>query len=248
MKAGRGKGCALAPLSAAVAAAAVFVIIAAGLGYRAGWWHFLTGLRLAEWAVYASILALVGALAAAWRTRGGAGRRGFAVALLGIVLALPVVGVAIRWELAARIHPPINDISTDLDEPPVFWDMPNPTDHPGALVADQQRQGYPDLAPLRVAVPAQRVFAQALALVRERGWEIVAADETDLRIEATATSRLYGFSDEIVIRITDDDGAAQVDMRSRSRLGRIDRGVNAARIRAFLQELAPRLQTVGERP
>lgn len=231
----------LSGLSAALALVAAAAIVLAGLGYRAGWWHFLTGLRIAEWAVYASALALAGALAAAWRTRPGAGRRGFAAALLGIVLALPVVGVAIQWELAARAHPPINDISTDLDDPPVFWDMPDPADHPGTQVADLQRQGYPDLAPLRAAVAPQQAFGQALALVRERGWEVVAADEADLRIEATTTSRLYGFTDEIVIRITDEGGEAQVDMRSRSRLGRIDRGVNAARIRAFLQDLAPRL-------
>ena len=45
------------------------------------------------------------------------------------------------------------------------------------------------------------------------------------------------FKDEIIIRIAASDGGARVDLRSRSRIGRIDRGVNAKRIRAFLAAL-----------
>lgn len=235
------KTCPLAPLSAVLALAAAAAIVTAGVGYRAGWWHFLTGLRIAEWASYASAVALAAALLGAWMTRPGVARRGFVAALLGIAIALPLVVVAVHWELAARQHPPINDISTDLDDPPVFWEMPNPADHPGEQFAAMQRQGYPDLAPLQVAVTPQQTFEQALALVGERGWEVLAADDVDLRIEATATSRLYGFTDEIVIRVSESGEGARIDMRSRSRLGRIDRGVNAARIRAFLEDLAPRL-------
>lgn len=233
--------CPLAPLSVALALAAVMAIVAGGLGYRAGWWHFLTGLRIAEWAIYGSVVALALGMIGTWTSLRAGARRGFITALFGIALALPVVGVAVQWEVSARNHPPINDISTDLDDPPVFWDMPDPADHPGAQVAELQRQGYPDLAPLQVALPPQRAFEQALALVRERGWEVIAADEVDLRIEATASSRLYGFTDEIVIRVSETPDGARIDLRSRSRLGRIDRGVNAARIRAFLQDLAPRL-------
>lgn len=235
--------CPLAPLSVVLAVVAVAAIVTAGLGYRAGWWHFLTGLRIAEWAAYASAAALACSLVAAWLTRPGvAGRSGFIMALAGIVFSLPVVLAAVQWELAARTYPAINDISTDLEDPPVFWDMPNPAEHPGQAFAELQRQGYPDLAPLQVAVAPQQVFAQALELVRERGWEVVAADDIDLRIEATVTSPLYGFTDEIVIRVSETDDGARIDMRSRSRLGRIDRGVNAARIRAFLEDLAPRLR------
>lgn len=233
--------CPLAFISATLAVVAALTVVVAGVGYRSGWWHFVSGLRIAEWAAYVSIVALAGALVAAWRTRPGASRRGLAAALVGTACALPVVIVAVQWELAARIYPPINDVSTDLEDPPVFWDMPNPADHPGAQVADLQRQGYPDLAALEVSVTPQRAFEQALASVRARGWEVVAADDMELRIEATATSRLYGFTDELVIRVSESDVGARIDMRSRSRVGRIDRGVNAARIRAFLEDLAPRL-------
>ena len=57
------------------------------------------------------------------------------------------------------------------------------------------------------------------------------------RIEATATSLLFGFKDDVVVRITDDMGVTRVDVRSKSRVGRNDLGMNAKRIRAFQSKL-----------
>ena len=37
------------------------------------------------------------------------------------------------------------------------------------------------------------------------GWEVVAANQTEGRIEATDTTFVYGFKDDIVIRITERD-------------------------------------------
>ena len=145
--------------------------------------------------------------------------------------------MAIQWEYATRTYPSINDISTDIEDPPVFWDMPNPTLYPGAETAALQRTAYPDLAPLNLSVASDRAYALAMALTKDKGWEIVADEPKEGRIEAVDRSLLYGFKDEIVIRITASDGGARVDLRSRSRIGRIDRGVNAKRIRSFLAAL-----------
>lgn len=215
--------------------AAIAAVLLAGIGYRQGWWHFLQGLRIAEWAVYAAGLGLVLSLAAAITARPG--RRGFVSALPGVLLALPVLGMALQWEVATRTTPPINDISTDTEDPPVFWDMPNPTEYPGEKFATLQRTGYPDIAPLLVKQTPDAVYAQAMALVNERGWAVVASDVAEGRIEAVATSRLFGFADEVAVRISPAEGGARVDMRSRSRLGKIDRGTNAQRIRAYLGDL-----------
>ena len=62
----------------------------------------------------------------------------------------------------------------------------------------------------------------------------------DANAAFAATSFLYGFKDEIAIRVTRTEMGARVDVRSRSRIGRIDRGANARRIRAFLDDLASR--------
>ena len=78
------------------------------------------------------------------------------------------------------------------------------------------------------------------ARLRER-WGIdpavVASDAEEGRIEAVATSRLFGFADEVSIRIVPEGSGSRVDMRSRSRLGKIDRGTNAQRIRSWLADL-----------
>lgn len=234
----------LAIIGLVLALGAVAALLAGGLGHRAGWWHFTSGLKLAEWGVYGALAALVVSLLAAVLTWPAAARkRGFPLALVGVLATLPVIATAGYWVHAARTYPVINDISTDLDDPPVFWDMPNPTDHPGEVFAAKQREAYPDIVPLTLPVPAQPVFEHARVLVNERGWSVVAEDDIDLRIEATDRSRLFGFVDEVVLRIAATPEGTRVDMRSRSRLGRSDLGVNAARIRAFLDDLAARNQT-----
>ena len=69
------------------------------------------------------------------------------------------------------------------------------------------------------------------------GWEIVLADKTNGRIEATATTALFGFKDDVVIRLTESEGGTRVDMRSASRVGLSDLGANAARIDAYFAQL-----------
>jgi uncharacterized protein (DUF1499 family) len=115
--------------------------------------------------------------------------------------------------------------------------MPNPTGYPGVKSAALQRVAYPYLVPLTLSLRPDRAYALALDLVRKLGWEIVANEPGDGRIEAISRSLVYRFADEIVIRVGSSGDGARIDVRSRSRIGRIDRGVNAKRIRAFLTEL-----------
>lgn len=118
----------------------------------------------------------------------------------------------------------------------MFWFTATPSDYP-AQNAGPQRAAYSDVGPLELPVSADEAFAAALALVEERGWEVLSADPAESQIEAIAHSRLFGFEDEVAIRVTETDTGARIDMRSRSRLGQIDRGANARRIAAFLADL-----------
>ncbi|MCK5747990.1 MAG: DUF1499 domain-containing protein, partial [Oricola sp.] len=161
---------------------------------------------------------------------------GFAQALIGLVLSLPVLTMAVGWEYATRTMPPINDISTDTEDPPVFWFTATPTDYP-AKNAEPQHAAYPDVRPLDLAISFEDAFAAALAVIESRGWKVLSADPAESQIEAIATSRIFGFEDEVAVRITETDGGVRVDMRSRSRLGQIDRGANARRIISFTSEL-----------
>jgi len=219
---------------------AIATIVASGIGYRLGWWHFTRGLQASEWATYGAAIALVLSGLGLIQTRPRAARRGLAIAALGLLVALLPLAMALQWEVASRTTPPINDISTDTADAPVFWDMPNPTDYPGAKTAALQRAAYPDLVPLKLGLPPEQAFAQALSVAQEKGWTIVASVPVEGRIEATSSSLLYGFTDEVIVRVKAADGGALVDVRSRSRLGRIDRGVNARRIRDYMASLQAR--------
>ena len=56
-------------------------------------------------------------------------------------------------------------------------------------------------------------------------------------MKANAMSRVFGFEDEVAIRVTEAEGATPIDMRSRSRLRKNDRGADVRRIRSFLVDL-----------
>ena len=74
----------------------------------------------------------------------------------------------------ARSVPPIHDISTDLENPPVFVavvkeraNAPNPVEYAGEETANQQRKAYPDVQPLMLESDYERVFSAALAVVND---------------------------------------------------------------------------------
>lgn len=100
---------------------------------------------------------------------------------------------------------------------------------------------YPKLAPLIAPGTPEEGYAAALAAVEARGWTIVLADPEEGRIEATETSFWYGFKDDILIRVRPDEAGVRIDVRSASRVGLSDLGVNAKRVRNLLDELEVRL-------
>lgn len=196
-------------------------------------------LRYAAYVGLAAAVASAGVAAWQWkRSRGAA-----AVAVAGILIGVAVAWIPYSLQRRAQRVPPIHDISTDLENPPAFTAvLPLRTDAPNPLirtpdVAIQQRQGYPDLAPLTLPEPSGQVFARAIQTAERLGWEIVRADATSGVIEATDTTRWFGFVDDVVVRVTPWGTGTRVDLRSVSRVGRSDIGTNAERIRTFLAAL-----------
>ncbi|MFN7054328.1 DUF1499 domain-containing protein [Hyphomonas sp.] len=101
---------------------------------------------------------------------------------------------------------------------------------------------YPLIAPLIApGVTADQAYGAALAAIEARGWTLILAEPEEGRIEATETSFWFGFHDDILIRVREEDGAARIDVRSVSRVGLSDLGVNAKRIRGLLDEIETRL-------
>lgn len=236
---GGGLGALVAAAAVVAGLAALLMLVAAGFGTRAGAWHFRTGLGLLRWVVYAGAAAVV--LGLAGGLLGGGWRR----ALLGVVLGLLALAGPLDFRRRAAAAPRIHDVSTDLEDPPPFEAVlparqgaDNPPEHPGAEVAAQQRQAYPDVVPIALAAPPSEAFERALAAARGLGWEVVAADPARGRIEATVTTLWFGFRDDVVVRVRPDGAGSRVDVRSKSRVGKSDVGANAARIRRFRDRLA----------
>ncbi len=226
----------------AVALVAALAVAASGFGARFGVWDFRVGFAILRWAAYAGIalavLALVDFLAP--RVRSGHAATLLAALLVGgAAAALPLY-----WQHTARAVPPINDITTDPDDPPALVALlplraqaAVSARYPGPDTARLQREGYPDLLPLTLRLPPREAFARALDAARTMGWQIVATDEAAGRIEATATTPWFGFTDDVVVRVVPAGTGSRIDVRSVSRVGRSDLGANAKRIRAYLASL-----------
>jgi uncharacterized protein (DUF1499 family) len=216
----------------------------AGLGTRWGWWDYRTGfliLRFAVWGGLAAAIISLYAIVIALRHRL---RRAIVFGIHGLIIGALVFGVPTYLVNEGGKLPPIHDITTDTENPPVFIavlplrkDAPNTVEYGGPELAAQQKKGYPELAPAVLPMPPRAAFELALEAARRSGWEIVAAVPDDNRIEATATTDWFGFKDDIVIRIRPVNGGSRVDMRSVSRVGRSDLGTNARRIREYLRQL-----------
>jgi uncharacterized protein (DUF1499 family) len=227
----------IALLGLVLAIAAMLTIAVSVAGYRLGWWRHPQAFSLFGWATYAAIAALIASAYALFKTRLQGQQRGFLISITSIVLSLPIISATVLFEYNTKAYPRINDISTDTLDPPSFWDVPEPMEYPGKRMAELQQEAYPDLVPLRLPVSPDQVFKHALATITDKGWEVVAKIPGEGRIEAVVTSLLYGFKDEVVVRISSSNGETIVDVRSRSRIGQIDRGTNAKRIRGFLKAL-----------
>ncbi len=165
--------------------------------------------------------------------------------LVGSTLAFLVVMPVVMTVLAGLGVPRIHDITTDLEQPPEFVAIKDlrTTAHnslhrlePENLAA-LQKEGYPDLASVLIYRPFDQAFEQVVTLVKKRGWEVVAVSAEEGRIEATDATPIMGFKDDIVIRVRAMGSWTRIDMRSASRVGESDLGVNATRIRLFLNDL-----------
>jgi uncharacterized protein (DUF1499 family) len=182
------------------------------------------------------LIALVVGIIAA--VRGGGAGRGLA---LGGALSALFVAIA----LPGRHVPPINDITTDTANPPQFVSAAavpanrgRDMQYPGATFAEQQRAGYPDLAPLKLALPVDEAFTRAVAAARSLpDTEVTRVDAGAHAVEGTSTTRVFRFQDDFVIEVRPDGAGSVVQMRSKSRDGKGDVGANAARIQALFAKL-----------
>jgi len=233
----------LSYLAIFVAAIAALFLLVGGPGTRLGLWDFRFGFTLMRGAFIAGLVTLAVTLItlAIPATRSG---QTF-ILLTALVIGLFTVYVPWSNVRHARSVPAIHDITTDTHDPPKFVAIlplragaPNPPEYDGEETAKLQEQAYPFVVPLGMNASPDEAFEKALATAKKMGWEIVAAVKEAGHIEATDTTFWYGFKDDIVVRIRDVNGLGSViDVRSKSRVGKSDVGVNAARVRKYLKVL-----------
>ena len=237
----------LAVIGLIVALASAVAMVFSGIGYRLELYHFRTGFAILGWAFWSAlaggILSLAGLAVA-----GGKPGRTMVAALVGIAVGAMAAYVPWSFKQTAGSLPFIHDISTDTENPPEFIaaaKLRKPGDHPvtydGKEVADLQHKAYADLAPLMTPTSKEKVFEAAKAAFASMGMQLADADLAQGRIEANQTSLLYGFTDDMVVRIASATAGTKVNVRSKSRVGRSDLGQNAKRIRLFLQKLKENL-------
>ena len=161
----------------------------------------------------------------------------------GVFLALPAIVVVGFLLVLHRSSPMVNDITTDLRDPPQL-EHAGETSLQGKSLTfpkefkDTIREHYGSLAPQYIQAPAPRVFDAAVSVVKRRSnWKITNESSSDFVIEGEAKSDLFGFIDDFVIRIRPTGEGALIDMRSRSRVGEGDFGANYERIQAFFGAL-----------
>ena len=228
-------------------------VAAVGTGW--GFWAYTSGLKGVAGAFLLGVAALLTGLVQEWRVRKSTTPPLRARRWVGMLVALVYVGWVGTFLVKALTVPAIHDISTDLADPPAFQTLQMRADNldnvPGAddakmrgMTPEQRwamvhQKAYGDIRSVRVNEPVASVVAKAERLAKARGWDVAISLPEEGRLEATETSAFFQFKDDVVLRVRPSaTGAGSiVDMRSVSRVGQSDLGMNAKRVRSFLADL-----------
>ena len=197
-------------------------------------------------AILAMFLAVMG-FVSVWRH----GRRGVRFASVSFALSILILAGPAFIAIQGAGLPILNDVTTDLNNPPSFsrsavvlgarnGHIPA---EPGPDIRQTQRNAYPQVGPLVLDIPAEEAFTLVRNVLRNRGYQILEAlppgGRSGLgRIDAVDRSLLLRFPDDVTIRIRPLADGARVDIRSASRYGRADFGVNARRILSLVEEIS----------
>jgi len=233
----------LITLGTIISVLGALTVLLSGYGYQWGWWHFSLGFSMIPWgtgaAVLGGLIASVGLIKQKERNQGQV-----MTASVGIILLVAAVANLGYWyNEVQQGYPPIHDITTDMENPPEFVaiaplraDAPNPVEYAGPETAETQRDFYPDLESLTTGMNYDEAYDRALESARNMPWTLVDESRQEGRIEAYHKLAWFGFIDDVVIRVDTTETGSIIDIRSKSRIGRGDLGVNAKRIRAYIEE------------
>ena len=222
----------------AISAAAIMIF-----GSSLGFWEPIVGFGLSRqyndylgWGVVAiSMLGIIYNFRIDWENRQ------FIKPLIALILGLVILSTTIMNFFVTPVrYPPIHDITTNVTNPPefIFLDdnrpgAKNSLAYGGQEVATQQITAFPSIKPIVSNLSPDKAYEKALNIAAAMGWEQVNTDPTLYHFESTARTPFFNFADDVVVQVVKIDNGSRVDIRSVSRIGRGDRGVNAQRVLAF---------------
>jgi Protein of unknown function (DUF1499) len=183
------------------------------------------------------------------------GRQGAARIVFATTVAVAVLSVPVGLYLASRKWPVLNDITTDVVSPPPLIGAEklrkpgsNSVAYPALRFAAVQQSSFPDIKTLVIPRSSEETFElvlQAIGKLKMRSAYEAPPDEEPGApgvVEIADKTMVFGFTDDVVIRITGDETTSRVDVRSASRYGTSDFGRNAERVRAILKEISGRVE------
>lgn len=183
------------------------------------------------------------------------GRQGAARIVVATTIALVLLAIPAALFVASRNWPLLNDVTTDMREPPDISGSEkargpdaNPVTYPRDRFATLQQTSYPDIKTLAVPRPAEETFELVMQAISKlkmtTTYDAPPDDEPGSPgvVEIADRTLIFGFTDDVAIRIIGDETSSRVDVRSASRFGTSDFGRNAERVRAILKEISGRLE------
>lgn len=164
-------------------------------------------------------------------------------AFISLIIGLLILGPTISKSVGETIsYPPIHDVTTDTVNPPQFITLTDEREgarntlvYGGPEIAVQQIAAFPDIKPILSTLSIDEAYARALTVGDAMGWEIIGADAVAHRFEGIARTPFFRFVDDTVVVVTATDSGSRIDVRSVSRIGRGDIGVNALSVREFIK-------------
>ncbi|PKH34468.1 DUF1499 domain-containing protein [Shewanella sp. ALD9] len=172
--------------------------------------------------------------------------KGILTSTIALLLGLAILSPSIMALVIEPVkYPPIHDITTNTQSPPQFEFLTdsrigakNSLVYGGEEIAAQQRQAFPNIQPIASDLSVEAAYEKALTVAKTMGWTIVAQDPKTLRFESTATTPFFNFADDVIIVVSTLEQGSRIDLRSVSRIGIGDAGVNAKRIQEFSQRFS----------
>jgi fatty-acyl-CoA synthase len=212
-----------------------------------------------QWAPGLAVVGGVLSLLALPLTLAFAPRRGTSAALFALAVAAVTYAGVTRWKASVAAAPPIHDVATDWSDPllfgatltsargldanpvparPVVGELSNDPALLGKPISEINARTCPAALPVVLTGTTEAAFAKAKAALQAEGLSIVTENAAAGRIEATHTTRVYAYKDDVLARVKPEGAGARIDLRASRRTGVKDHGDNCALIARLRARLA----------